>query len=110
MAKTPAIVAAIEIGTSQINVLVGEVTADSVSVIGRGSAPSSEAVVKGEIRNMELAGKALEQALSQADDSSGNMSGIGYGMNIFTKGAKKELLKEGFLVFLRTLTFLSLTL
>ena len=73
MAKTPAIVAAIEIGTSQINVLVGEVTADSVSVIGRGSAPSSEAVVKGEIRNMELAGKALEQALSQADDSSGNM-------------------------------------
>ena len=28
------------------------------------------------------------------DDSSGNMSGIGYGMNIFTKGAKKELLKE----------------
>ncbi len=28
------------------------------------------------------------------DDSDGNMSGIGYGMNIFTKEAKKELLKE----------------
>ena len=73
MAKNPAIVAAIEIGTSQINVLIGVVTADSVSVIGRGSAPSADAVVKGEIRNMEMAGKALEQALSQADDSSGNM-------------------------------------
>ena len=73
MAKAPAIVAAIEIGTSQINVLVGVVTNDSVSVIGRGSAPASDAVVKGEIRTMEGAGKALEQALSQADESCGNM-------------------------------------
>lgn len=73
MAKAPAIVAAIEIGTSQINILVGEVTHDSVSVIGRGSAPTCDAVVKGEIRNMETAAKALEQALSQADESCGNM-------------------------------------
>ena len=72
MAKAPVIVSAIEIGTSQINILVGEVTGDSVSVIGRGSAPSGDSVVKGEIRNMESASKAFEQALTQADDSSGN--------------------------------------
>ncbi|MBO5791793.1 MAG: cell division protein FtsA [Lentisphaeria bacterium] len=72
MAKGSAIVSAIEIGTSQINILVGEVTGDSVSIIGRGGAPSGDAVVKGEIRNMESAAKALEQALTQADDSSGN--------------------------------------
>lgn len=72
MAKAPAIVSAIEIGTSQINILVGEVTGDSVSVIGRGCASSGDAVVKGEIRNMESAAKALEQALTQADESSGN--------------------------------------
>ena len=72
MAKAPVIVSAIEIGTSQINILVGEVTGDSVSVIGRGSASSGDSVVKGEIRNMESASKALEQALTQADDSSGN--------------------------------------
>lgn len=72
MAKAPVIVSAIEIGTSQINVLVGEVTGDSVEVIGRGSAPSNGAVGKGEIRNMDLAAKALELALSQADDSSEN--------------------------------------
>lgn len=73
MAKAPVIVTAIEIGTSQINVLVGAVTKDSVSVVGRGSAPAADAVIKGDIRNMEAAGKALDQALSQADDSCGNM-------------------------------------
>lgn len=72
MAKAPVIVSAIDIGTSQINVLVGEVTGDSVEVIGRGVASSGGAVGKGEIRNMDQAGKALEAALNQADDSSGN--------------------------------------
>lgn len=72
MSKAPVIVSAIDIGTSQINVLVGEVTGGSVEIIGRGSAPSMGAVSKGEIRNMDLAAKALEQALTQADDSSGN--------------------------------------
>lgn len=71
MAKSPVIVSAIEIGTSQINVLIGEVTADSVNVIGRGSANSGDAVIKGEIRNMEQAAKALELAVNQADESSG---------------------------------------
>ena len=72
MAKAPAIVSAIDIGTSQINVLVGEVTENSVDIIGRGSVSSGGSVGKGEIRNMDLAAKALETALSQADDSSGN--------------------------------------
>ena len=71
MGKAPVIAAAIEIGTSQINILVGEVTEDSVSVIGRGSASSGEAMRKGEIRNMELASRAFEQAVAQADESSG---------------------------------------
>ena len=71
MGKSPAIVSAIEIGTSQINVLIGEVTPDSVNVTGRGSAGSGDAVIKGEIRDMELASGALGLALSQADESSG---------------------------------------
>ena len=63
MAKAPAIVSAIDIGTSQINVLVGEVTENSVDIIGRGSVSSGGSVGKGEIRNMDLAAKALETHL-----------------------------------------------
>ena len=71
MGKSAVIATAVEIGTSQINILVGEVTEDSVTVIGRGSAPSGEAMRKGEIRDMELIAKAFEQAMAQADESSG---------------------------------------
>jgi len=71
MGKASVIATAVEIGTSQISILVGEVTEDSVTVIGRGSAPSGEAMRKGEIRDMELVSKAFEQAMAQADESSG---------------------------------------
>ena len=71
MGKTAVIATAVEIGTSQISILVGEVTGDSVTVIGRGTAPSGEAMRKGEIRDMELISKAFEQAMAQADESSG---------------------------------------
>lgn len=71
MGKASVIATAVEIGTSQISILVGEVTELSVTVIGRGSAPSGEAMRKGEIRDMELVSKAFEQAMAQADESSG---------------------------------------
>lgn len=73
MAKAPVIVAAVEIGTSKVTVLVGEVTPDSVNVIGRGSAPSAGAVVKGNIHDINKAARALGQALNQASESSGNL-------------------------------------
>ena len=73
MAKAPVIVAAVEIGTSKVTVLVGEVTPDSVNVIGRGSAPSAGAVVKGNIHDINKAARALGQALSQASESCGNL-------------------------------------
>ncbi len=71
MGKSAVIATAVEIGTSQVSILVGEVTEDSVTIIGRGSAPSGEAMRKGEIRDMELISKAFEQAMAQADESSG---------------------------------------
>ena len=65
------IVTAIELGTSKFNVLVGEVLPDgSLNVIGQGSAPAKESVVKGEIDNMELAFEQLASALEQAENSS----------------------------------------
>ncbi|MDD3885925.1 MAG: cell division protein FtsA [Victivallaceae bacterium] len=71
MFKTRDIVTAIEIGTSKICVLVGEVGEDGrVSIIGRGVAPSAGSVVKGEVESVENAFDRLGQALEDADRSS----------------------------------------
>ena len=68
------IVTAIEIGTSKINVLVGEAgTVGRVSVIGRGTAPSAGSVVKGEIEDMELAFEQLGTAIEDAANASDGM-------------------------------------
>lgn len=65
------IVTAIEIGTSKINVLVGEAGPEGrVSVVGRGSAPSAGSVVKGEIEDMDLAFEQLGNAISDAESAS----------------------------------------
>ena len=62
------IVSAIEIGTSKICVLVGEIDEDGrLDVIGRGEAPSASSVVKGEIVNMDRAYEQLSKALDEAD-------------------------------------------
>ena len=74
MFHTRNIVTAIEIGTSKMNVLVGEAGTDGrVSVIGRGSAPSAGSVVKGEIEDMELAFEQLGAAIADAESSSEGM-------------------------------------
>ena len=67
------IVTAIELGSSKICVLIGEAgEGGRVNIIGRGTAPSAGAVVKGEIYNMEKAfdqlAAALEEAVSRLPD------------------------------------------
>lgn len=72
MFHTRDIVTAIEIGTSKINVLVGEAGPDGrVNVVGRGSAPSAGSVVKGEIEDMDLAFEQLGNAIADAESASG---------------------------------------
>ena len=67
------IVSAVEIGTSKICVLVGEIGEEGrLDVIGRGEAPSAGAVVKGEIVDMERAQEQLAKALDEAERSSQN--------------------------------------
>ena len=63
----PAIVSALEIGTSQTNILVGEVTDNSVNVIGKASVPSGGVIVKGEVDKVDDASKILNRALEQLD-------------------------------------------
>ena len=75
MFRQHSIITAIEIGTSKINVLVGECADDSLAVIGRGFAESAGAVVKGEIVGMDAALEKLGDAIAQADEESGGEFG-----------------------------------
>ncbi len=64
-------VCSIEIGTSKICVLVGEILPDGrLEVIGKGIVPSQGTVVKGEIRDEGIK-ELLKAALDLADQSSG---------------------------------------
>ena len=72
MFKTRDIVCAVELGTSKICVLIGEVGADLYpTIIGHSIIPSANAIVKGEITDMKRAGELLAQALEKADRASG---------------------------------------
>ena len=76
MFKNRDIVCSVEIGTSKICVLLGEISGDGqVEVIGRGLVPSAGTVVKGEICNYPALLPLLEKAVDEADASSGGRLG-----------------------------------
>ena len=69
------IVCAIELGTSKISILTGEVSADgSVDIIGRGCVPS-QGIIKGEITDAQSAEAALSRALEEAEKSCSLLAG-----------------------------------
>jgi len=66
------IVAAVDIGTSKICVIIGETdSSDNIIVLGHGERTSDDAVCKGEISDMEKAAFLFREALSDAEDSAG---------------------------------------
>ncbi len=68
------IITAIEIGTSKVAVLVGEMDEeDTVAVIGFHTEPSNGNVCKGEISDMERLKVILNRVISAADQASGHM-------------------------------------
>ncbi len=64
------LVGAVEIGTSKITVLVGEVAGSALQVVGLGEFPS-RGVVKGVITDAPAAGEATHRALVAAEQSAG---------------------------------------
>jgi cell division protein FtsA len=64
------IVGAVEIGTSKITVLVGEVAGPRLNVVGLGEFPS-RGVVKGVVVDAPAAGEATHRALVAAEQSAG---------------------------------------
>ncbi len=64
------IVGAVEIGTSKVTVLVGEVAGSKLNLIGLGESPS-RGVVKGVVVDSPAAGEATHRALVAAEKSAG---------------------------------------
>src|SRR6185503_4255328 len=64
------IVVGLEIGTSKICTVVGEIKRDgAVQILGVGEAPS-RGVRKGEIVDMDTCGKCIREAIADAEDKS----------------------------------------
>lgn len=94
MFKNRNIVCSIEIGTTKICVLVGEVSADgTVEVIGKGETPSAGTVVKGEICNYPAFLPLLEKAVDEADRSAGGCVGRTRLLHILATGCGISSLK-----------------
>jgi cell division protein FtsA len=72
------IVVGLEIGTSKVSAVVGDIKADgTVKILGVGEAPS-RGVRKGEIVDFETAGKCVREALVDAEEKSDVMIGSVY--------------------------------
>src|SRR3954452_21041887 len=72
------IVVGLEIGTSKVCVVVGETRGDgTIRILGVGQAPS-RGVRKGEVVDFETAGRAIRQALGDAEEKSDVMIGSVY--------------------------------
>ncbi len=70
MIKKSRTVASIDIGTSKISVIIGEVTRDGIDIIGVGSHPSS-GIKKGRIINMDSTTDSIKTALEEAEAMTG---------------------------------------
>ena len=70
MSSRTTFIAAVEIGTSKINVLVGEYTGRELAIIGRGEC-SSRGVIKGTVVDYKAASECTHSALEQAERDAG---------------------------------------
>ena len=67
--KTGDIITAIEFGTSAIRIAIGRADAESIEILAHAEQPSGDAVVKGEIADMDQATNLLQKVISDAEDA-----------------------------------------
>lgn len=71
MARKPELLVGLDIGTSKVAVVVGEVDHGSVAVVGLGTAPCHEGLRRGVVVNIDATVQAIEQAVKEAELSAG---------------------------------------
>ncbi len=68
--KSSEIIVGLDIGTTKIACIVGEVTEDGVDIIGVGSAPS-KGLRRGSVNNIDATVSAIQQAVDEAENMAG---------------------------------------
>jgi cell division protein FtsA len=70
MTKRSELLVGLDVGTSKVAAVVGDLNDDALSVLGAGSAPS-EGLRKGVVVNLETTVNAIEQAIKEAEITAG---------------------------------------
>jgi len=71
MAKKPELLVGLDIGTSKVAAVVGELTEGEATVIGIGCVPSEEGLRKGVVVNIDATVQAIERAVKEAEVTAG---------------------------------------
>ena len=71
MGKKSELLVGLDVGTSKVAAVVGELNDERLSVIGVGSAPTDNALRKGVVVNIDATVQAIEQALKEAEVTAG---------------------------------------
>lgn len=71
MAKKPELLVGLDLGTSKVAAVVGEIDQGSLTVVGLGSAACNEGLRRGVVVNIEATIQAIEQAVKEAEVTAG---------------------------------------
>ncbi|MDQ3339220.1 MAG: cell division protein FtsA [Myxococcota bacterium] len=69
--KTSEIIVGLDIGTTKVACIAGEVTEDGIDIIGIGTAPTRTAIRRGSITNIDMTVSAIQQAVDEAENMAG---------------------------------------
>jgi cell division protein FtsA len=69
--KTSEIIVGLDIGTTKVACIAGEVTDDGIDIIGIGTAPTRTAIRRGSITNIDMTVAAIQQAVDEAENMAG---------------------------------------
>jgi len=69
--KTSEIIVGLDIGTTKVACIAGEVTEDGIDIIGIGTAPTKTAIRRGSITNIDMTVAAIQQAVDEAENMAG---------------------------------------
>lgn len=69
--KTSEIIVGLDIGTTKVACIAGEVTDDGIDIIGIGTAPTKTAIRRGSITNIDMTVSAIQQAVDEAENMAG---------------------------------------
>lgn len=69
--KTSEIIVGLDIGTTKIACIVGEVTEEGVDIIGIGTAPTKNAIRRDSISNIDATVSSIQQAVDEAENMAG---------------------------------------